>query len=309
MDRLLSLEAFVRVAESNSFAAAAEQLGVSRSVISNRIQQLEKHVNAPLFHRSTRHVRLSELGEAFYADCAKVVGQVNDLTDNMRERKAMLGGRLRIHMLPGYAVPHFAPLLAEFTRQYPDIQLDIVVGDRVVDPVEEGFDIAFQIFPPISEALIERRLLRVRRLFCATPAYLKRRGSPKEPADLLAHPVAVYAGYPSRNRWAFERSGTGLEMDLPGQVRTNSVHMLRDYALQHAAIVCLPTMVASASLLSGELVPVLTDYTLSSFHLAAVYPETQRQSLKVSVLVNFMSTQLQGEPEWDQSLLARGWVR
>ncbi|AJZ59123.1 bacterial regulatory helix-turn-helix, lysR family protein [Paraburkholderia fungorum] len=308
MDRFLSIEAFVRVAEASSFAEAARQLGVTSSVVTNRIQQLEKFVNAPLFHRSTRHVRLSEVGEAFYRECAEVVGRVNELTDQMRELRATPTGRLRIQMLPGFALGHFGIPMAEFNRRYPGIQLDVIVNDRVVDPIEEGFDIAFQIFPAISESLIERRLFTVRRLFCAAPAYIAEHGAPQHPRDLLQHTTALYSGYPSRNRWTLTRGEDVVEMELPGMIRSNSVHLLRDYALTGGGVVCLPTLVASASLLDGSLVPILTEYQLSHLSFAAVYPATQRQALKVKALVEFLVEYLGPEPAWDLPLLERGWV-
>lgn len=308
MDRFLSIEAFVRVAEASSFAEAARQLGVTSSVVTNRIQQLEKFVNAPLFHRSTRHVRLSEVGEAFYRECAEVVGRVNELTDQMRELRATPTGRLRIQMLPGFALGHFGIPMAEFNRRYPGIQLDVIVNDRVVDPIEEGFDIAFQIFPAISESLIERRLFTVRRLFCAAPAYIAEHGAPQHPRDLLQHTTALYSGYPSRNRWTLTRGEGVVEMELPGMIRSNSVHLLRDYALTGGGVVCLPTLVASASLLDGSLVPILTEYQLSHLSFAAVYPATQRQALKVKALVEFLVEYLGPEPAWDLPLLERGWV-
>jgi len=308
MDRFLSIEAFLRVAEASSFAEAARQLGVTSSVVTNRIQQLEKFVNAPLFHRSTRHVRLSEVGEAFYRECAEVVGRVNELTDQMRELRATPTGRLRIQMLPGFALGHFGIPMAEFNRRYPGIQLDVIVNDRVVDPIEEGFDIAFQIFPAISESLIERRLFTVRRLFCAAPAYIAEHGAPQHPRDLLQHTTALYSGYPSRNRWTLTRGEEVVEMELPGMIRSNSVHLLRDYALTGGGVVCLPTLVASASLLDGSLVPILTEYQLSHLSFAAVYPATQRQALKVKALVEFLVEYLGPEPAWDLPLLERGWV-
>lgn len=308
MDRFLSIEAFVRVAEASSFAEAARQLGVTSSVVTNRIQQLEKFVNAPLFHRSTRHVRLSEVGEALYRECAEVVGRVNELTDQMRELRATPTGRLRIQMLPGFALGHFGIPMAEFNRRYPGIQLDVIVNDRVVDPIEEGFDIAFQIFPAISESLIERRLFTVRRLFCAAPAYIAEHGAPQHPRDLLQHTTALYSGYPSRNRWTLTRGEEVVEMELPGMIRSNSVHLLRDYALTGGGVVCLPTLVASASLLDGSLVPILTEYQLSHLSFAAVYPATQRQALKVKALVEFLVEYLGPEPAWDLPLLERGWV-
>ncbi|MGF7189450.1 DNA-binding transcriptional LysR family regulator [Robbsia andropogonis] len=308
MDRFLSIEAFVRVTEATSFAEAARQLGVTSSVVTKRIQQLEKFVNAPLFHRSTRHVRLSEVGEAFYRECAEVVSRVNELTDQMRELRATPTGRLRIQMLPGLALGHFGIPMAEFNRRYPGIQLDVIVNDRVVDPVEEGFDIAFQIFPAISDSLIERRLFTVRRLFCAAPAYIAAHGAPQHPRDLLQHTTALYSGYPSRNRWTLTRGEEVVEMELPGMIRSNSVHLLSDYARTGSGVVCLPTLVASASLLDGSLVPVLTEYRLSSLSCAAVYPSTQRQSLKVKALVEFLAEYLGPEPSWDVPLIARSWV-
>ncbi|WP_029048870.1 LysR family transcriptional regulator [Cupriavidus sp. amp6] len=308
MNHFIAIEAFVRVAETCSFAEAARQLGVAGSIVTSRVQQLEKFVGAPLFHRNTRHVRLSELGEAYYKECAEAVAQLNSLTDQMRDLKGTPTGRLRIHMLPGYAIGHFGELLNGFMQRYGGIQLDIIVSDRVVDPIEEGFDVAFQIFPPISSLLIERRLFPVRRLFCATPEYLERHGVPVVPTDLLDHTTALYAGYPSRNRWAFTRGDESVSLELPGQVRSNSVHLLRDYAESGACIVCLPTLVASEALRSGRLLPVLTDYKLAPFSFAAVYPTTQRQAIKVKMLVDFLAERLAGEPEWDVPLLARGWV-
>ncbi len=308
MDRLLSIEAFVRVAETGNFARAAQQLGVTRSVISHRIQQLEDYISAPLFHRSTRHVRLSEVGETYYKECADMVASFNSLTEQMRDLRAKPTGKLRIQMLPGFAIGHFGRLLAEFTELYPDIEVDVIVNDRVVDPIEEGFDVAFQMFPPLAESLIERKLFSVRRLFCASPEYLERHGAPAVPADLQAHKVALYEGYPSRNKWVFN-GNEQVELNLTGQVRSNSVHLLRDYALTGTCVVCLPTLVASDDLQAGRLVPVLGDYSLTSFNFSAVYPATQRRALKVRTLIEFLVERISDEPAWDRPLLERGWIQ
>ncbi|WP_271412076.1 LysR family transcriptional regulator [Pseudomonas sp. Q1-7] len=308
MDRLLSIEAFVRVAETGNFARAAQQLGVTRSVVSHRIQQLEDYISAPLFHRSTRHVRLSEVGETYYKECADMVASFNSLTEQMRDLRAKPTGKLRIQMLPGFAIGHFGCLLAEFTELYPDIEVDVIVNDRVVDPIEEGFDVAFQMFPPLAESLIERKLFSVRRLFCASPAYLERHGAPRVPTDLQLHKVALYEGYPSRNKWVFNGEEQ-VELNLTGQVRSNSVHLLRDYALTGTCVVCLPTLVASDDLLAGRLVPVLGDYSLTSFSFSAVYPATQRRALKVRTLIDFLVERISDEPAWDRPLLQRGWVQ
>lgn len=308
MDRLLCIEAFVRVAETGNFAKAALQLSVTRSVITHRIQQLEQFINAPLFHRSTRHVRLSDVGETYFKECVDMVASFNSLTEHMRELRSKPTGKLRIQMLPGFAIGHFGILLGEFNRLYPDIEVDIIVNDRVVDPIEEGFDVAFQMFPPLAETLIERKLFSVRRLFCLSPEYAAEFGVPQHPDDLLKHKIALYQGYPSRNRWIFNKGGEQLELSLPGQIRSNSVHLLRDYAVSGVGVVCLPTLVASDDLLAGKLIPVLTDFPLSSFNFSAVFPATQRRALKVRSLIDFLSERIGETPSWDEPLLERGWV-
>ncbi|MNF65130.1 HTH-type transcriptional regulator DmlR [compost metagenome] len=309
MDRLLSIEAFVRVAETCNFAKAAQQLGVTRSVISHRIQQLEQFINAPLFHRSTRHVRLSEVGETYYKECADMVASFNALTEHMRELRAKPTGKIRVQMLPGFAIGHFGKLLSAFTLLYPDIEVDVIVNDRVVDPIEEGFDVAFQMFPPMAETLIERKLFSVHRLFCAAPAYIEEHGAPQHPADLSKHKIALYEGYPSRNKWLFSRDEDQVELSLSGHVRSNSVHLLRDFAVSAAGLTCLPTLVASEDLLAGRLVPVLTDYELTSFNFSAVFPATQRRALKVRALIDFLLERIADEPYWDRPLRERGWIR
>lgn len=308
MDRLLSMEAFIRVAESGSFAKAARQLGVTRSVVSHRIQQLEQFINAPLFHRSTRHVRLSEVGETFFKECADMVAGFNTLTEQMRDLRAKPSGKLRIQMAPGFGIDYFGLLLAEFTQHYPDIEVESVINDRIIDPIEEGFDIAFQMFPPLAETLIERKLFQVQRVFCASPEYLKHRTAPQHPNDLQEHKVGLYSGYPARYRLIFSRGDEQLEVNMPGQVRSNSVHLLRDFALGGGGIVCLPTLVASKELLARRLVPLLTDYSLSSFYLRAVFPATQRRALKVRALIEFLAERLEEVPWWDKPLLERGWI-
>jgi len=140
MDRFSAIDTFVRVAEARSFAEAARQMRLSRSVVTARIQQLESFVGAPLFHRNTRSVQLSELGHSFLRDCAELVGRTNEVVDQMREVTTSPTGRLRVHALPGFVLGHLARVLQEFQARYPQIVLDMTVNDAALDPVKEGFD-------------------------------------------------------------------------------------------------------------------------------------------------------------------------
>ena len=308
MDRFLAIDAFVRVAEARSFAEAARQMRVSRSVVTARVQQLEAFVGAPLFHRNTRSVRLSDLGQTFLRDCVELVGRTTEVVDQMREVTTSPVGRLRVHALPGFVLGHLATMLQEFQGRYPQIVLDIVVNDAAIDPVKEGFDCTLQIFPPRSEELVSRKLFPVRRVFCASPIYLRRSGTPREPADLLRHRIGWYSGYPTRERVAFHGPDGARSLDLRPTLLTNSVHLLREFASEHAGIVCLPTLVASDAVRSGELVLVLPKHQLSSFWLSVFYPQAARSSLKLKLFLDALVRSFSGTPPWDAALIEQGLI-
>jgi len=313
MDRLLSIEAFVRVAQAQSFAEAARQLRLSKSVVTTRVRQLEELLETPLFHRTTRHVRLSETGQAFYRDCLELVTRTNDVVDQMRGAQSSPTGLLRVHALTGFVLGHLAPVVHMFQQRYPGLRIDLFVNDAVIDPIKEGFDVALQIFPAASEDLVARRLFPVRRLFCASPQYLERHGPPPDPRDLRKHALGLYSGYPTRDRWAFhpvraQRGGVVL-IDLKSALLSNSVHFLRDWALEGGGIVCLPTLVASSSLQSGKLIAVLCDWQLSCFWLSAVYARTQRGAFKLRLFIEALASSYAASvPPWDQPLIEAGMI-
>jgi DNA-binding transcriptional LysR family regulator len=306
MDRLENIETFVRVARTQSFAEAARQLRVAKSVVTSRVKQLEEHVGAPLFHRSTRVVRLSDVGQAYLRDCTELVGRANDILDQMRDARAGPTGILRIHALTGFVLGHFAALLRAFQVSYPDIHLELIVSDAVVDPVKAGVDCALQIFPAASTELISRPLFPVRRVFCATPEYLHSRGMPENPRDLHKHALGLYSGYPTRDRWTFHRGGEQVTMYMSAALLTNSVHLLREYALEHAGIVCLPTLVAGDDILRGKLRIVLPEHQLSSFSLSAVYAGTSRNAFKLRLFIEHVTAAFSRVPPWDAAMVERG---
>lgn len=315
MDRFLSIEAFVRVAQAQSFTEAARQLRLSKSVVTARVQQLEDLLGGPLFHRTTRAVRLSETGQAFFRDCHELVSRTNEIVDQMREVRGSPAGLLRVHALTGFVLghSHMGHLLREFQERYPEVVLDLFVSEAVIDPVKEGFDVALQIFPAASEELVSRRLFPVRRAFCASPEYLRRYGTPQHPRDLYGHRLGLFSGYPTRDRWVFHRqleSGDEVTtLELKPRLMSNSVHLLRDYACEHAGLVCLPTMVASDAIVRGQLRIVLADFRLSSFWLSAVYPRTQRGAFKPKLFIESLADAFaEGEPPWDRELIAQGLI-
>ena len=308
MDRLQTLEAFVAVADAGSFAAAAQQLRVAKSVVTSRVQQLEEYVGAALLHRTTRSVKLTELGEAYVKECAELLGRTNGLLDDMRKTQNSPEGKLRIHALPGFVLGHLAAQLQDFQQRHPAINLDLFVSDTVVDPVKEGFDCTLQIFSPTSEELVARKMFPVRRVFCASPAYLAKHGTPDNPRSLHEHRLGLYSGYHTRDRWDFYRGQEVISIHLKPPMLTNSVHLLAEYGCAGAGVVCIPTLVASRYLMSGELVPLLTDWQLSSFWLSAIYPHTSRRGVKLQLFIKHLMERFAGTPVWDQVLIDKGWL-
>ena len=171
-----------------------------------------------------------------------------------------------------------AKLLRAFQNKYPQVVLDMLVDDAAVDPVREGFDCALQIFPPHSEELVSRKLFPVRRVFCASPDYLRRNGTVRGPRDLPGHRIGWYSGYPTRERLSFHGPRDVVALELKPVLLTNSVHLLCEYALEDAGIVCIPTLVAAQAVLDKKLRIVLPEYQLSAFWLSIFYPNAQRNS-------------------------------
>lgn len=304
MDRFLCVQAFVRVTQRRSFAEAARHLGVAPSVVTNRVKKLEKYVNAPLFHRSTRNVSLSEAGKAYIEECVELVDRFELVTEQMRVRHENPSGSLRLHVLPEFALGHLSRTLYEFRQAHPQVDLDITVSDAPVNPVDEGFDISLQMFAPAAEALIERPLFPVRQVFCASPAYLRAHGEPREPKDLFQHTLCVYSAYPSHKRWNFIHNGEETSLDLPAPIRSNSVHVLRDFACSGGAITCIPTLVCAEELANGSLVPLLKDYRLPPLDLLAIYPETLRRAVKVKLFLDFITRRFSDDADWGRALSA-----
>jgi len=302
MDLYQSMEAFVSVAEMESFANAARKLGVVKSVVTTRVKRLEEHFGVALFHRSTRAVKLSEVGQSYYRECAELMSRVEGLSQRSRQESGALKGTLRIQVLPGFALGHFSKALVDFRIAYPRIGFEVSVNDRVVDPVHEGLDLVLQLYPAASNALIEKRLFPVRGLFCASPAYLAEEPAIDTPLDLLRHDFARYAYYPWGDNWPLISGSERFEITLAPVLKTNSIHLLLEFARAGAGIAYLPTMVATPDLLERRLVRVLPTYSAPPLWLSAVYPASHRSTAKVKLMLDFLRERFPNEPQWDKAL-------
>lgn len=309
MDNFQGIEAFVRVAQTKSYVEAARILRVSKSVVSTRIKQLEEEVRTPLLNRNSRTVTLSEAGRAFYPACEEVVTRAAGLVDQMRDLSGQPSGGLRVHALPGFVLGHFGALLGRFQEKYPEISLDLVISDSIIDPVREGFDCVLQIFEPVSDALIAQKLYAWRGVFCASPQYLQRNGAPKHPQELSRHRLGLYSRYPWRHQWQFKRAGVAEPpLQLSPALQSNSVHLLRDYACSGAGVVCIPTLIAAPELIAGRLQVVIPEYEMPMVWLCAVYPVAQRGQLKLKLFLEELAATPGDVPPWDRELIERGLI-
>ncbi len=289
MDLLLSLEAFCCVAETGSLTAAARRLGVAKSVVTTRVQQLEGRLGVPLFHRSSRAMKLSELGGKYYVECQEILTRTDELTSRSRSDEKQLSGTLFIQVLPGFALNGFSRALADFARLHPGLRFEITVSDQLVDPVHAGLDLVFQIYPPVSDALIERRLFAHDGVFCASQDYLNGAPPLETPEDLTLHRFSRYSYYPWGDKWPLRRGDTLIKLHLRPILKTNSVHLLRDFVLSGAGVAYLPTAIISGDLRSGKLVRLLNNYVAPQLWLSAVYPISHRSSGKMKVFLDFIS--------------------
>ncbi|MGE5465725.1 MAG: LysR family transcriptional regulator [Methanocella sp.] len=293
MDKLASMTAFNAVVEAGSFVRAAERLGTSTSTLSRQIAELEQHLGARLLNRTTRKLSLTEGGQAFYERTVQLLAELQEAEAVASSTAAVPRGTLRLTCSHAMGVQRIAPAIASFVAQYPDVRFEVSVLDRIVDLVEEGYDLAIRIGRVGSDQLVARRLGTVRLLACASPAYLTTHGTPHKPADLAAHAVLTYAYSPNpRVLRLTDRHGRHEEVRISGPLHSNSGDLSIAAAIAGLGVVFEPDFMLKAALDSGQLVRVLPGYESTPSEIWAVYPSRRHLSAKVRLFVDHVAQQL-----------------
>ena len=308
MDRFGDMLAFARVVEAKTFTAAADRLGWSKSVVSRRIADLEDRLGVRLLNRSTRRLSLTEPGRSYYERCTSILNQIEETEAAVSSLNLEPRGQLRVNAPLSFTLRHLSCQLAEFLRRYPDVSIDLVLNDRMVDLIDEGYDVAVRIGVLQDSALIARRLAPLRRIFCASPAYLRTQGTPATPDDLSGQDVHLYSNSPQPDLVRMRRKddGTFAPVRLSGRLRANNGDVLTQVAADGLGIVLSPTFLVSQEITSGRLVPVLTEFEIEDQGAVhAVYPHNRHLSAKVRAFVDFLAQQFGPEPPWDQQISAR----
>jgi DNA-binding transcriptional LysR family regulator len=287
MDRLSAMQAFVRVVEAGSFVRAAERLGISTSALSARIAELEAHLGARLLNRTTRTLSLTEPGQSYYERCVQLLADVDEADAVAGQAAARPRGTIRLTCSYNMGQRVIAPAIAEFVARYPDVKFDVMVSDRLVDLVDEGFDLAIRAGNVGAEQQVARPLGSMQLVLAAAPSYLKARGVPRTPAELADHAALTYAYAPAVRVWRLlDGAGQAHEVRVSGSLHANSGEVLMSAAIAGLGLVNEPDFMLNEAIDDGRLVRVLPDYEGIRGGIWAVYPSRRHLSLKVRLFVD-----------------------
>ncbi len=289
MDRLTALQVFAQVVESGSFAKAAAKLGLSTSAASRHVAELEAHLQTRLLNRTTRRVSLTETGRAFYERTVQLLADLEEAEREASRAAVVPRGVIRLTTAVNFGVRHLAPAIAEFLAKHGELRFDVSLSDRIVDLVEEGFDLAIRIGGPGPQNLVARKLGETRVMLCASPAYLAAHGTPQVPEDLERHNCFTYEYVSPRNVWHFrDPSGRERQVRVSGNLHSNNGDLAAEVAARGGGIVFEPAFIVGPEVRAGRLVPLLQDFVPPPVPIFAVYPSRKHLSAKVRVFVDFL---------------------
>jgi DNA-binding transcriptional LysR family regulator len=299
MDRFGAMQVFSQVVESGSFSKAAERLKLSTSATSRHVAELESHLGTRLLNRTTRRVSLTDSGRAFYERCVQLLGDLEEAEQEAARAAVVPRGTMKLTTSVAFGVRHLAPAIAAFLARHGEVRFDVSLSDRMVDLVEEGFDLGIRIGGPGSENLVARKLGETRLVPCASPEYLVSMGAPKSPDELARHNCFTYEYVTPRNLWRFrEAAGHERAVRVSGNLHSNNGDLLAEVAARGAGIVFEPAFIVGPEVRAGRLVPLLQDYEPAPVPIYAVYPSRKHLSAKVRLFVDFLVESFAGANDW-----------
>jgi DNA-binding transcriptional LysR family regulator len=293
MDTLANLEAFIAVADAGSFSEVARRQQLAPSVITKRIAQLEWRIKAPLFVRSTRKLSLTDVGERYLPQVSTLVRQMQEMMAGMAQASGALEGHIRVKIPTTLGTLHLSELMQRFMLEQPRVSMDVVLADRTVNPLEEGFDIAIGALPELYGQVRDFPLAPIRRRLCASPTYLKRRGPPGRVADLVEHDCLVFMT--SGSYWEFESPQGRLGVEVRPKLLTNDGVALCQACVQGLGIAMVSDYLAGPRIDSGELVELLPGLHFPDIWLKALVPLKRLDVPRIHMLLQWLTQHLRLE--------------
>ena len=290
---------FAEIVAAGSFSAAAVRLGLSNASVSREVARLERRLGAQLLRRTTRKMSLTEVGEAFYERCQRVVDETEQAASSVGETLAEPRGEIRLAAPMSFGQRQIAPRMPDFVARYPQVRLHVELTDRMVDLVSERFDLAVRITNRLTDtSFVQRKLCPIRFVACAAPSYLAASGVPRTIEELAQHNCLNPAGAPWRGILRGHLA-PGRRGQLDGNLSIDSADGVHRVALAGHGIACLPTFVAGDDLRAGRLVPVLPRQLALVVSAFALHPPNRHPSAKVRALIDYLADALGPKPEWD----------
>jgi DNA-binding transcriptional LysR family regulator len=297
MDTILNMKAFVATARGGSFSEAARQLSVAPSVISKRVNQLEWQLRSRLLERTTRRVRLTDIGEQYLPTIRGIISEYDDLVAGSLRAPGELEGHIRVKSPAALTTLHLHKVYTEFQRKHPRVTLEIVLIDRSVNPIEEGFDLVLGILPASYDSVVEEALLPYPRVICASPAYIEEHGEPLHPRDLANHEAVVFQ--PAGANWSFQTKRGPVSVQMRSKISSNDILMVVEAAKDGRGVALLSRLIAKQALREGALVPILTDFPLPDHWLKAFIPKSRVGLARVQALLAALREAFAPVPPWE----------
>jgi DNA-binding transcriptional LysR family regulator len=290
MDRLNAMRVFVAVAEGGHFAQASERLGMSRTMASKLVMDLEAHLGQRLLNRTTRKVSLTELGTAYLERCRDILAAIEEAEREITAQASEPVGRLRVTAPMSFGASHVAPQIAVYTARHPRVSIDLVLNDRLVDLVEEGYDLAIRIGRLADSSLVAKRIGVTRLVVCASPAYFAAHGRPKTPADLAQHECLLYSYASAGAVWTFSGASGEETVRVGGRVACNNGDAICAMAIAALGVVAQPDFIVARHLQSGALEQILAAYTDRVTGIYAIHPSHRHVPLKLRCFIDQLAT-------------------
>ena len=289
MDRFLEMQTFNAVVDAGSFVKAADALAMSKAAVSRYVVEMETRLGVRLLHRTTRRLSLTDEGQIFYVRSKELLAELAEAEDEITSRSEAASGLLRINAPFTFGVLHLAPLWGGFRAQHPNVKLEVTLADRLVDLVEEGYDVAIRIATLENSTLVSKRLASTRMVLCASPQYLKGHGTPMHPSELADHAVISYSHWSTKDEWHFTGPLGAVSVKTKPCIHTNNGDTCRAAALASQGIILQPSFLVGDDLAAGTLVELMSGFRSLELGIYAVYPTRKHVSPKVRALLEFLT--------------------
>lgn len=298
MDTLTSMKVFAAVVEAGSFTAASDRIEMSRAMVSKYVASLEARLGTRLLQRTTRKLKLTESGSAYFERCQQIIAAVIEAEEGALKLTTSPRGTLRLTMPLSFGILHMGPMISAYLKQFPEVKVDIQLTDRRVDLIEEGFDLAVRIGSLVESGLIARKLASDSLVVCGSPDYFRQHGVPLTPADLARHNCLIYTYSRAGEEWKMSGPDGHFAVKVTGSLRANNGDMVKLAALGGVGLMRQPKFLVGEDIRAGRLVEVLTAYRDSDLGIYAVYPSRTYLSAKVRTFVDFMAATFAMKSEW-----------